>query len=101
MSPDEHQRGRQQSPRDHDSRNPFARANPHEHQVARHLEQRVADEKDSRANAERRGAEPEVAIHLQRRETNIRAVEEVEDVEHEHERDQPKGDPSHRLLLER
>jgi hypothetical protein len=47
------------------------------------------------------GAEPEVAIHLQRREPDVRSIEEVEDVEHEHERDQPQRDPSHRLLLER
>lgn len=89
------------APREHDARDPPPRPHAREQQIARHLEQRVADEEDAGAEAERLGAEAEVAVHLERREPDVRAVEEVEDVEDEQERHEPPRDGAHRLALER
>ena len=48
-----------------------------------------------RPNAAR--AEPEIAVHLQRREPDVRSIEKIEDVEHEHERHQ-RGSPRDRRV---
>ena len=97
----EHHRRREDAPADHDARQPDTRSGADEQQVARHLEQRVADEEDAGAESECRGAEAEILVHLQRRETDVAAVEKVEDVEHEHEREDAQAHAPHRLPFER
>ena len=48
---DEHHRRGDDAPAEHDAQQRLARADPLEHQVARHLEQEVADEEDAGAQA--------------------------------------------------
>ena len=72
-----------------DSRDPHPRADPLEDQIARHFENRVADEEQSRAEAEHRFAESKLAIHLQRREADVDSIEVRHQIEHEQKRDQP------------
>jgi hypothetical protein len=55
---------------------PAARAEPFEQQVARHLEQAVADEQDARAEPVDGGGETEVAVHLQRGVAEVAPVED-------------------------
>jgi len=81
-----HHRDGQDAPRDHDARDPKARADAHEDQIARHLEERIADEEHACAEAVDHGAEPQVGVHLQRREADIDAVEPRDDVEQQQER---------------
>ena len=99
-APHEHHRDRQDAPRDHDARDPAARADAHEDQVARHLEQRVADEEDAGAEAVDGGAEAEVGVHLQRREADVDAVEPGDDVEQQQERQEPPPDLGQRRAAE-
>ena len=88
----EQHRDRQHAPRDHDARDPEPRADAREDQVARHLEQRVADEEHARAESVDGGAEPEIAVHLQRREADVHAVDPRDDVEQQQERQQAPAD---------
>src|SRR6202035_1150074 len=60
-----------------------------ENQIARHFENRVAQEEQSRAEAEHRFAESKLAVHLQRRESDVDSIEIRHKVEHEQKRDQP------------
>jgi hypothetical protein len=80
---DEDHRGGKHAPGEHDSRDPDARAKPRQHQVARHLEQRVAQEKDSRPHSVNGGAEPEIAVHVDRRKADVHAIEIRDDIKHE------------------
>jgi hypothetical protein len=97
---DEHHRDRQDAPRNHDARDPKTRADAHEDQVARHFEQRVADEEHARTEAIDRAAEAQVGIHLQRRETDVDAVEPRDDVEQQQERQQAPPDFGERRAAE-
>ena len=90
-----------QSPGDHDPRDPNARADLVENHVARHFEQAVAD-------VERRGAEavggrcqPDIRVHLQRGEADVDAVEIAEEVDEHGERQQPQVHLAHRLSFDR
>jgi hypothetical protein len=89
---DEHHRGGDDAPGDHDSRDPESGAHALKNEVARHLEEEIAEEEDARSEAEHRGAEVERLVHLQRREPDVDPVQVGHDVEHEHERDQPAAD---------
>ena len=51
------------------------RADPREDEVARHLEQHVAEEEDAGAEAVDRGAEAQIVVHLQRGEPDVDAIE--------------------------
>src|SRR5207237_1665704 len=84
---DEHHRRRDQAPGDHDARDPEARTQALEQQVARHLEEEVTDEEDAGTAAIDPVVEAEICPHLERCEADIDAVEVGDDVEHEHERD--------------
>src|SRR6185436_10242595 len=60
--------------------------------VARHFEQHVADEEDAGGEAEHAGREAEVRVHRQRGEADVDPVDEGEEVQYPHERDQPPRD---------
>src|SRR5258707_13920806 len=77
----EHHRRCDDSPRYHDPRDPPSRANANQNEIARYLEDRVTKKEYSGAQAESGRAEFQVAVHLQTRECDIRAVEKVEEVE--------------------
>ena len=85
----EHHARRHEAPRDHDARDPQPRADAGEDDVARHLEQRVADEEDAGAEPVGRRREIERGVHLQRREADVDAIEIGDDVEQEQEGHEP------------
>lgn len=66
-----------------------------EDEIARDLEQRVPDEEDRCAESIGGGGEAEVAVHLQRRHRDVRAVHRVAQEEHSEEREQPRAHPPH------
>src|SRR5207244_4204375 len=73
----------------HDARHPDARADPVHDEIARDLEEEVADEEDAGAEPVDGVAEPESLAHLERREADVDAVEVGDHIEQEHERDEP------------
>ena len=79
------------APGDHDSRDPAPRPHASENQVTRDFTKRVANEEDPSAKAVNRGAEAEVAIHLECRKADIHSVQETYDVKNEQKGDQPPG----------
>jgi hypothetical protein len=88
----EHGGRREHAPGDHDAGDPAARAHAVQHHVAGHLEEKVADEEDARAQPVHRLAELQVALHLQLGEADVHAVEVGHDVAQEQQRDQPPAD---------
>ena len=85
----EHQNGRAKAPAHHDAEQRLARADLLQHQVARHLEDQVADEEDAGAESIGFVAEGKRLLHLQLGEADIDAVEEGDDVADDQERHQP------------
>ena len=88
----EARRRRHQAPRDHDPRQPDARADTIQRQVAGDLEQAVADEEHAGAEAELRRRQPDRLVHRQRGEADVVAIEVVEDVADDQDRHQPPAD---------
>ncbi len=92
----EHHAHGDDSPRDHDARDPHTRAETRQQQVAGHLAQRVTQEKEeAETETERCFAESEVRSHLQLREADIDAVQPRHDVQQQQEGQQPPGDFAH------
>src|SRR6187551_724508 len=79
---------------------PPPRADAGENEIARHLEQRIAEEKDSGSQPVRARAEAEVAVHLQCRNRDIRAVDVVADEEQEEKRKEAQAYASNRRPCE-
>ena len=67
--------------RHHDARDPHARAEALQREIARHLEQEVADEEDAGAETECRGGKPEVRVHGERRKTDVHAIQVRDEVD--------------------
>src|SRR5438105_3527450 len=67
-------------------------AEPLEHQVARHFEEEITEEKDAGAPAEHGRGEAEILVHLERSEADIDAVEVADEVAEGHERHDPPAD---------
>ena len=88
----EQQAGRKAAPGDHHCRNPAPRAEAVERQVARQAAEHVADEENPGAEAVDGFAELERVEHLQLGEADVDAVQVVEEIADENERDQPQGD---------
>ena len=61
--------------------NPKPRAHPPQHKVARHIEQRIAKKKYSRARAVYRIAEVQLPLHIHRGKANIHAIHIGNDVQ--------------------
>ncbi len=86
---DEHHRGGDGAPDDHDRREPAAGAEARKCEIARHPEDHVAQREDPRADPEDRVAEVEVVLELELREAHVHAVEVRDHVDEEEERDEP------------
>jgi hypothetical protein len=63
------------SPAEHDARDPFPRAEPFQREVRRHLKNEIAEEENGSAETVSGGGKPQVAVHRQRGEAHVHAVE--------------------------
>jgi hypothetical protein len=70
-------------------RDPDARAEALQREIARHLEQEIAGEEDAGAGAEHRRREAEILVHGESGEADIDAVEEVDRVAEAQEGQEP------------
>ena len=100
---DEHHRHRDEPPDDHDPGNPDAGADALHHQVARHLEQEVADEEQSGSQPvdrpEHRLVDPEHFAQMQLGEAKVDPVDVSDDIAEEQEGDEaPVDRRKHRAL---
>ena len=86
---------RDQAPGDHDARHPLARAEPVQRQVARDLEEEVADEEHARAEAVDGAGEAEVALELVLGERDVDPIQVGDHVEDQQHRDEPCGHLAH------
>ena len=86
-----HQR-RDDAPGHHDAGDPAAGAELFQRQIARHLEDEIADEEDAGAPGEDQRRELQFGVHGQRGEAEIDAVEIGEEIGQHQERDQAPGD---------
>jgi len=84
--------GGHQAPDDHDPGDRLAGADFFEQQVARYLEQEIADEEDAGAQPIDRIAESQVGLHLELREADVDPVEVRKDVADEQQRNQSPRD---------
>ena len=73
-------RRRHQAPADHDAGEPAPRAVTVEHQVARHLKQRIAQKENTRGQTELTGRQPQLLIHGQGGKTETGAIEIIKQV---------------------
>src|SRR3569833_572172 len=89
---DERHRARDDAPGHHDARDPAAGAEFLQRQVARHLEDEIADEEDAGSPGEDQGRELQLRVHGQRGKAEIDAVQIGEEVRKHQERNQPPGD---------
>jgi hypothetical protein len=98
---DQRERRRDQAPRDHDARNPGARAEPLQRQVAGHFEDEVADEEDAGAETVGLRVDADRLVHLQRGEADVDPVDVADQVGQQQERHQPPRDAAHGRGFER
>ena len=98
----DHESGRRRhhAPADHDAGEPAPRAETIEHQVARHLEQRIAEKEDARGKPELGRRQPKLLVHGQRGKAKTGAIEIVEEIgdgqkRHEPQRGLPNGALQH------
>ena len=89
------------APADHDPGDPAAGAEAVQRQVARHLEEQVADEEQPRGQPEHRLGQPEVLAHRELGEADVGAVEVVDEVEEPQEGHQPPRDLAQRAPPDR
>src|SRR5205085_3838026 len=73
---------RDDAPGDHDARDPDARAQFFEHDVAGDFEEKIADVKDRHAGTENVVGEVEVVLHRELGDADVHAVQVIEPVEH-------------------
>src|SRR5664280_3822683 len=71
-----------------------------ENEVRRHLEQEIAEKEDAGAEAEYGRRETQVLVHSQRREANVDAVDEGNEVEQHHEGNDAQGDLAQRARFQ-
>jgi len=91
---------RDEAPADHDARDPGARAEALQGEVARHLEDEIADEEDAGAQAVGLGIEADRLVHLQGREAHVHAVDIGDQVGGQQEGHQAPRHATHRGRLE-
>ena len=96
----EHRAGRDDPPRDHDARDPLARAEAVQREVAGHLEDEVGEEEDAGAEAVDRSGEAEVGLQLVLGEGDVHPVEVGDDVEAQQDGHESRRDPAHRPCLQ-
>ena len=88
----EERRHRHEAPDDHDAGNPEARANAGEDQVARNLEEAIAEKEETGADTVGRVVQSEVPLQFGGRKPDVHAVDVGDDVADERERDEAAGD---------
>jgi hypothetical protein len=88
---DHHQR-RQDAPADHDPGDPHPGTEALQEQVAGNFEEEVADEEDACTKAVDGGRESEVLAHLELSESDVDAIDVVEDVGQEQQRKDTQAD---------
>ncbi len=93
---DEHHRHRDEAPEDHDARDPQPRADAVEDQVARDLEQAIAQEEQAAAQAVGGLAQAEVALQFLGGEADVHAIDVGDHVTDEDEGNQTPDDASDR-----
>ena len=91
---DEHHGDRDEAPADHDARNPAARADALQDQVARNFEEAVSEEEQSRAEAVRGVAQVQIPLQRLGGEPDVHAVDIGDDVTEERERNDAGGSPA-------
>src|SRR5215469_5663243 len=79
-------------PRDQDACYPYTSSDFVKDEVAGDLEQKVTPEKDSGCESELLAGDGQFAIHRQRCKSDVDAVEESNDIEHEEKRQQPDSE---------
>ena len=102
---DEHEAHRDDAPDDHDPRDPDARADAMQDEVARHFEDEIADEKEARAEAvnavENGRIDAQHFLQMQLGEADIDAVDVGDDVTEKEQRQEAPGDLRERGAFER
>ena len=86
---DEGREHRHKPPGHHDPGDPGPGPEATQQQIARHLEEEIADVEEAVAEIDDGIGEREVFGHLQPREADVRAVDDVEDIEEREERHEP------------
>ena len=81
-----------EAPGHHDACDPASRPDLVQDDVAGHLEEKIADEEDARAQAINRLAEPQIRAHLQLGEADIDAIQIGQYVAEAQQGQQPPGD---------
>src|SRR5262249_32726977 len=79
----------------HDARDPDARADFFEDDVARHFEQEVTPEEGTGRHAVSCGIEAEILVHGERCETDIDAIEIAKEINQNGQRQEPPIDLAH------
>jgi hypothetical protein len=97
----ESHRSRHQSPGDHDPGDPSPSAYLLEEEIARHLEKKIAEEKDAGPKAVVFGVEPQGFRHTTgRREAHVSAIDVSDQVDYDDKRQQPPRNPTDRPALD-
>jgi hypothetical protein len=99
-SGEDHRRG-DDAPAHQYPRDPPPGPDAAQHQIARHFEHAVADGKDPCADRVGLFAHVQVGEHLQPGETDVHAIEDVDEVEQAEERDEPKRHLSQHAAFKR
>ena len=99
LSDDEHHRHRDEAPDDHDSGDPDASADSLQDQIARYLEQAVAQKEEAAAQPVGGVAQAQIPLKFGRSEPDVDPVDVRDHVAEEHERDQAADDAGNRGAL--
>ena len=99
--PDEGGQAGDDAPGEQDARDPLARADAVQDQVAGDFREKIADEEDAGAKSEHRLGETQRVLHRQLGEADVHAIEIGAEITEHQQRQQPPGDPPDRLLLQR
>ncbi len=94
---DEHHRHGHEPPDNHDSRDPHARPDAFENEIARDFEEAVAQKKQAAAKPIGPVAQSEVALKLGLREPDVDPIDVGDDIAEEHERHESADDSGDRL----
>ena len=98
---DEGREHRHEPPGHHDPGDPGPGSEAPQEKIARHLEEEIADVEEAIAEIDDRIGEREVSGHLQPREADVRAVDDIEDIEQRQKRHEPPSDFRERALPDR
>src|SRR5579883_2048190 len=90
--------GRDESPRHHQNADPPTRANAHQNEVARYLENGIAEEEETCACAVDRIAEVQLATNKKSSVPNVNAVEICKNIQDEQKGNEPARDTRQRPL---